>query len=1201
MHAPTDALWVGAAVLTRQDDFNRETLKAHRTVAEQDCTPRRYFEVKDLLRDERFATHACVVREPHARAYVGVPLISPTGYPIGTLSLLDDHPRETNVKDAEVVFLQDIAKTIVSHLEMARTSITHARGLTMVKGLSRFVEGKEGLNENAGIAYRDMEDMHNRHATQTAGLYASHRTHALNAASNAERADDAFRERPEYNERRPSSPGHNDTFNIQESRNSIADPHHPESPKAQSPKTTSPKAPSRPTELSAALSTSSRQPQLLPGHAPAHTQENLVSKDVKHAFERAAHIINRAMDMSSVLFLDATISEFGRLRSGGGEYSSSSPESDASTKPRSRRSSVSRDDADNGNSTQDSVPSKGVLHSDSRRGSVSGNELHNSNSSQGSVSGDDLDNSNTDSKVTPKACATLASAYDNALLRRGKSRVLHRPIPERFLKSLLRRFPYGKIWTFDITGSTSSDDHSDSSAATDKTEKETTTKAVEVHRKRPRVHRDGALLAKLFPGVRSLAVMPMYDALRERFFAGAVVWTYDPIRILTVQEDLNYLGAFCDVIMAEVGRLDAQAEAHAKTSFISSISHELKSPLHGILGGVECLQDRDSASIQDEMLDMIEASGKSLLDVIDHLLEHAHATSSDKRSSKPNKIERNREGSSFKRGKGLPGTSFLHQPLSNLAVLTEEVLDGLFWQTPKPTPLSNAGERPALGRAKANPPIKVILEIDPGNLNDSGWWCRVNAGAWRRIVQNLAANSIKYTDTGGYLKMSMSIHPRHARAEYDTENAPMMVELVCLDSGRGMSAQYLKYGLWQAFSQEDEHSQGSGLGLSLVHGIVKEIGGKIDVQSRKGEGTAIRVKVPFVPGQPSSSQSDKIIDPATKDRLKASRFAMLGFGGDDQSEVRTMQATAALQDSITAACKGHGVQPAEDETQADIFILLEQKASALAKFGPLNDIERAACEKPAILLCSSVASSRALTNAGTSRIGNAIPVAQPLGPRKLLKALIACLEKTPPRRSAEGAESPNVITSPMSPATPLQMTPSQPRPVAQTSTSSQSTSSKPMSGLATLLVDDNDLNLSLLRTYMKKNRHAYVCAYDGVEAVSTYKHAYGQQQLYLDYQPQRLDEKPVMPTVVLMDITMPVMDGLEATRQIRAFERSRRMQPSMIIALTAMGSSEAKQEAFSSGVDLFLTKPVKLKELTAILEEFIERPPKEDGKKENGT
>ncbi|KAB5515684.1 histidine kinase G7, partial [Coniochaeta sp. 2T2.1] len=71
------------------------------------------------------------------------------------------------------------------------------------------------------------------------------------------------------------------------------------------------------------------------------------------------------------------------------------------------------------------------------------------------------------------------------------------------------------------------------------------------------------------------------------------------------------------------------------------------------------------------------------------------------------------------------------------------------------------------------------------------------------------------------------------------------------------------------------------------------------------------------------------------------------------------------------------------------------------------------------------------------------------------------------------------------------------------------------------------------------------------------------------------------------DISMPVMDGLAATREIRKHERSRGQKPCMIIALTGLGSTNTQHDAFSSGIDLFLTKPVRLNHLRSILSDWI--------------
>jgi CheY-like chemotaxis protein len=117
-------------------------------------------------------------------------------------------------------------------------------------------------------------------------------------------------------------------------------------------------------------------------------------------------------------------------------------------------------------------------------------------------------------------------------------------------------------------------------------------------------------------------------------------------------------------------------------------------------------------------------------------------------------------------------------------------------------------------------------------------------------------------------------------------------------------------------------------------------------------------------------------------------------------------------------------------------------------------------------------------------------------------------------------------------------------------------------------VDDNAINLKILESYMKKVGHQYDDAMNGQEALETFRQ-----------NPQRY-------RCIFMDISMPIMDGLEATRLIRAFEKEQGLTPPVfIIALTGLASSHTQQEAFGSGVDLYLTKPVPLKDLGRILKE----------------
>jgi CheY-like chemotaxis protein len=105
----------------------------------------------------------------------------------------------------------------------------------------------------------------------------------------------------------------------------------------------------------------------------------------------------------------------------------------------------------------------------------------------------------------------------------------------------------------------------------------------------------------------------------------------------------------------------------------------------------------------------------------------------------------------------------------------------------------------------------------------------------------------------------------------------------------------------------------------------------------------------------------------------------------------------------------------------------------------------------------------------------------------------------------------------------------------------------------------------ILVAFMAKSKREWTTAENGLEAVEAYL------------------ASPKSYSGILMDISMPVMDGLVASRRIREFERTQDLVPTTIIALTGIASASAQQEAFASGIDLFMTKPVRLKELAEIL------------------
>ena len=137
----------------------------------------------------------------------------------------------------------------------------------------------------------------------------------------------------------------------------------------------------------------------------------------------------------------------------------------------------------------------------------------------------------------------------------------------------------------------------------------------------------------------------------------------------------------------------------------------------------------------------------------------------------------------------------------------------------------------------------------------------------------------------------------------------------------------------------------------------------------------------------------------------------------------------------------------------------------------------------------------------------------------------------------------------------------------------------------TLLTTRQAINLRLLEVFAKKGGHAYRTAQNGQEAVEVYEIAAKQERSEDNDVQSKLAIKP---EVVFMDINMPVMDGFEAARSIRRFEIASGCPRAMIVAVTGLGDASAQEEAFASGMDMFLTKPVKMKEMTAMLAKIRE-------------
>lgn len=125
-------------------------------------------------------------------------------------------------------------------------------------------------------------------------------------------------------------------------------------------------------------------------------------------------------------------------------------------------------------------------------------------------------------------------------------------------------------------------------------------------------------LARYMPEADSVIFLPLWDWNNSCWLAGTLIWTQKYQRTLG-SEELHFFKVFGDSIISEVSRLHWATTEKSKFDFISSINHELRSPLHGILASTELLLATNLIPSQEDIVKMIQQSGMNLLDTTDHL------------------------------------------------------------------------------------------------------------------------------------------------------------------------------------------------------------------------------------------------------------------------------------------------------------------------------------------------------------------------------------------------------------------------------------------------------------------------------------------------------------------------------------------------------------------------------------------------------
>ncbi|MBB4659892.1 response regulator [Parvularcula dongshanensis] len=498
--------------------------------------------------------------------------------------------------------------------------------------------------------------------------------------------------------------------------------------------------------------------------------------------------------------------------------------------------------------------------------------------------------------------------------------------------------------------------------------------------------------------------------------------------------------------------------SESKMRFLATMSHEMRTPLNGILGMTGLLLDTGLDANQTAYAEAVRESGSALLGLINDILDYS-------------KIE--------------AGHLELDDHVFDPAGLVQSVSELL---SPR------AAHKDLEIAAYVSPEVPARLRGDEGRL--------------RQVLLNLGGNGVKFTEEGG-----VSIEVK-SKALGDGRHS-LRVEV--RDTGIGISPQATQT-IFEEFAQADETRarahEGTGLGLSIARRIVRAMGGDVTVESTLGQGSTFAFEVPLMAEgnarQPvTTPPRAPVVVATTSDilaRILSLQLRALGVGGFDIAG-NADEAAKYLQRSPGAILL----------CDLPIAAVAGQRLAKLAS--------------RAIVMLSPVARGRleAFRRAGFDGY--------------LIK----------PIRQASLAER-------LSTRDAVPDKPTEPARLDAPALAAKPTGDKKR----ILLAEDNQINAVLATAIIRRAGHHVDVAGNGREAI------------------EALEQAPY--DLVLMDMHMPVMDGLEATKRIRAAGGEDANLP--IIALTANAMRTDREICLEVGMDDFLSKPFDPADLIAVIDQW---------------
>ncbi|MGJ5627892.1 GAF domain-containing protein [Nostoc sp. CALU 1950] len=412
-----------------------------------------------------------------------------------------------------------------------------------------------------------------------------------------------------------------------------------------------------------------------------------------------------------------------------------------------------------------------------------------------------------------------------------------------------------------------------------------------------------------------------------------------------------------------------------------------------------------------------------------------------------------------------------------------------------------------------------------------------DAGRLRQILMNLISNAIKFTSTGEVLVQA------ELRALSPTTAT---IHFAITDTGLGVSPEDQRK-LFMPFTQVDASTTrkygGTGLGLAICKQLVTLMGGVIGVESQVEKGSNFWFEVLF------TKQIEPVLPKCVRGLLHNRRLLIVDNNATNCKIIRHQATYWGMQvdqaDSIAAALKV--IQKAYEQGKSYHVALIDMQIPQTngMTIGEQIQANSAIAEIPLIMLASTNQREEVQQ---ALKIGFAAYLVKPIKPSRLLNTIITILET----QSESGLEATEEIQS--------------------TETSAVLTSSSPntatKSKLRILLAEDNLVNQKVALKQLDSLGYKADVVANGKEVL------------------QQLEKIPY--DLILMDCQMPILDGLETTKEIHRWQKgdfALRRRP-VVIAMTANAMKEDEQMCLNAGMDDYLSKPVFKEKLAATLEHW---------------